>query len=174
MKTHLLSIIMLLGAFTQTYASESLPLSSGNPRSSEPLFLGKFLPANEAFQASAWRSDSRLFVGFKNAPGYYLHRHQFALESRDPSASFGELEIPPGELVVHSQLGKLYVFYDKVVLSAPIALGSEDIGPLAISVTFQGCSDDGLCYPPAQTELEAFAGSAPATFASGRLTTGDL
>ncbi|GHA96252.1 protein-disulfide reductase DsbD domain-containing protein [Modicisalibacter luteus] len=172
MRTHLrkylLSFIIVLAAFTQTYASETLPLGSGKAQSSEPLFLGKFLPVKEAFQARAWRSDGRLFVGFKNAPGYYLHRHQFALESRDPSVSFGELEVPPGEPVDHPQLGKIHVFYDKVVLSAPIASESEDIGPLTTMVTFQGCSDEGLCYPQAQTELQAFAGSAPATFASGQ------
>ncbi|TDX31660.1 thiol:disulfide interchange protein DsbD [Modicisalibacter xianhensis] len=171
MRKRLLSII-LLAAFTQAHASEGLRLDSDKRRNVEHLFLGKFLPVNEAFQASAWRNDGKVFVGFENAPGYYLHRHQFALESRDPLVSFGELEIPPGELVVHPQLGEIYVFYNQVVLSAPIVSESADTGPLAITVTFQGCSDDGLCYPPAQTELEAFAGSVPVTFASGQLPDG--
>lgn len=163
-----LFLMFLLFAGPQAYASQGQSLSSDQPKSFGNPFLGKFLPVNQAFQASTWLSDGRLYVGFENAPGYYLHRHQFALESRDPAVSFGELDIPPGEFVVHPQLGDMYVFYNQVVFSAPIESASTDTGPLAITVTFQGCSDDGLCYPPAQVELEAFAGSPPATFSSSQ------
>lgn len=156
-----------LVAVAQASASEGLSLRSGQRDSvfTDPL-LGKFLPVHQAFQASTWLSAGRLYVGFENAPGYYLHRHQFALGSRGPTVSFGELDIPPGEFVAHPHLGDMYVFYDQVVLSAPIEPASADTGPLAITVTFQGCSDDGLCYPPAQVELEAFAGSPPASFSA--------
>lgn len=169
MRAASLLLMLLFLIVGQSAASEELFADNGKHGLFNDPVLGKFLPVNQAFQASAWRSDSSIFVRFKNAPGYYLHRHQFALESLDPSASFGELEIPPGELVIHPQLGKLYVFYDQVVLSAPIVSESEDIGSVAISVTFQGCSDEGLCYLPAQIELEAFFDSAPATVDSGNL-----
>ena len=158
--------LLLLFMAGQAPASESFPWSRSQGKGFADPSLGKFLPVNEAFQASAWRSDGRLYVGFLNAPGYYLHRHQFALESRDPTASFGELGLPPGELIKHPHLGEMYVFYDKVVFSAPTEAAGTDAGPLAITVTFQGCSDDGLCYPPAQVDLEALLGSPPAVFAS--------
>ncbi|MFC3284951.1 protein-disulfide reductase DsbD domain-containing protein [Litchfieldella rifensis] len=126
---------------------------------------GNFLPVNDAFRASAWRDDERVYVGFINAEDYYLHRHQFALDSRDPGVSFGELALPPGEPMVHASLGEIHVFYDQVVFSAPIEAAKADTKPLAITVTFQGCSDRGLCYPPEQIELEAFYGSPPGAFA---------
>ena len=152
MKKHILFIFLLL-AGPQAYASQGQSLGNDQLKSFGDPFLGKFLPVSQAFQASTWRSDGRVYVGFVNAPGYYLHRHQFALESRDPAVSFGELDIPPGKFVVHPHLGDMYVFYNQVVFSAPIESASTDTGPLAIMVTFQGCSDDGLCYPPAQVEL---------------------
>lgn len=171
MKKHIFFVLLLLAA-PQAYASPGQSLSSDQLKSFGHPFLGKFLPVNQAFQASTWRSDKRLYVGFESAPGYYLHRHQFALESREPTASFGELKIPPGKFVKHPHLGDMYVFYDQVVFSAPIESASADTGTLAITVRFQGCSDEGLCYPPAQVELEAFAGSPPATFSTSQSPVG--
>lgn len=165
MKKRMLLLLLLFMA-GQASASERLPWSSNQGKGFADPSLGKFLPVHEAFQASAWRNDGRLYVGFKNATGYYLHRHQFALESRDPAVNFGELKVPPGELIEHPQLGAMYVFYDKVVFSAPIEASGTDPGPLAFTVAFQGCSDEGLCYSPAQVDLEAYPGSPPVFFAS--------
>jgi len=165
MRVAFLLLTILPFVVAQAAASEGLGFLTGTDKRgafSDPV-LSKFLPVNQAFQANAWWDDGRLYVGFRNAEGYYLHRHQFALESRDSTVSFGELELPPGELVVHEYLGEIYVFYGSVMFSAPIETTEADIGgPLAITVTFQGCSDGGLCYPPAQIDLEAFSGSPPA------------
>lgn len=125
-----------------------------------------FLPAKDAFRASAWRDDKRLYVGFIIAEDYYLHRHQFALDSRSTDVSFGELALPPGEPMVHASLGEIYVFYDQVVVSAPIEASGAAAEPLAITVAFQGCSDQGLCYPPDQVELDVLHRSPPAAFAT--------
>lgn len=167
MKKHILFIFLLIAGF-KAYASQDQLLGNDQLKNFGNSFIGKFLPVKQAFQASAWRSEGRLYVGLENAPGYYLHRHQFALESRDPTVSLGELDIPPGEFVTHPHLGDMYVFYNQVVFSAPFESVSADAAPLAITVTFQGCSDEGLCYPPAQIELEAFAGSPPAIFAASQ------
>lgn len=146
-------------------AGGEFPMGRGKSKPFNDPVHGRFLPANEAFRASAWRDDERVYVGFINAEDYYLHRHQFAFDSRDPGVSFGELALPPGELMMHASLGEIYVFYDRVVISAPIEATQADTKPLAITVSFQGCSDQGLCYPPEQIELEAFYGSPPAAFA---------
>jgi thiol:disulfide interchange protein DsbD len=125
-----------------------------------------FLPATEAFRTTAWRDDDRVYVGFTVAEDYYLHRHQFAIESLSRSINFGELALPPGEPMSHASLGDINVFYNLVLVSAPIEASETVIGPLAVVVTFQGCSDQGLCYPPEQVELISPYGSPPATFAT--------
>ncbi|SHF59694.1 MULTISPECIES: protein-disulfide reductase DsbD N-terminal domain-containing protein [Halomonadaceae] len=68
--------------------------------------------------------------------------------------------------MVHASLGEIRVFHDRVVFSAPIEASGATREPLTITVTFQGCSDRGLCYPPEQVELEALHGSPPAAFAT--------
>ncbi|BCA90884.1 hypothetical protein HMSLTHF_06590 [Vreelandella aquamarina] len=64
----------------------------------------------------------------------------------------------------HASLGDINVFYNQVLVSAPIEASETVIGPLAVVVTFQGCSDQGLCYPPEQVELVSPYGSPPAAF----------
>ena len=164
MKTILASLLVLLFVATPVAAREGMPLGGDNSNPFSDPAQRKFLPAKEAFRASAWRDDERVYVGFLNAKDYYLHRHQFALDSRAPDISVGELAIPPGERMVHASLGEIRVFYDRVVLSAPIEASDAATEPLAITVTFQGCSDQGLCYPPQPVALDALHGSPPAAF----------
>jgi thiol:disulfide interchange protein DsbD len=123
-----------------------------------------FLPVSEAFTPSAWHDGETLFVGFENAEGYYLYRHQFAVEAADNAVTLGDLQLPPGEAKTDEFLGDVNVFYDKVVFEVPL-IGEVPPGPLALDLTFQGCADAGLCYPPETLELLAAQGSPPAAFA---------
>ncbi|WP_348826612.1 protein-disulfide reductase DsbD [Halomonas sp. RT37] len=123
----------------------------------------EFLPVNEAFTASAWHDGDRLYIGMQNADGYYLYRHRFSLELPGEPDALGELSLPPGEAKTDEFLGDVNVFYDQVVFSAPLADTRQ--GPLDIALTFQGCADAGLCYPPERLELAAAQSEPPATFA---------
>ncbi|TFH87490.1 thiol:disulfide interchange protein [Billgrantia azerbaijanica] len=166
-------LLVLLFVATPIAARGEFPVGGDQSHPFSDPVQRKFLPAQEAFQASAWRDDERLYVGFIIAEDYYLHRHRFALESRSLGVSFGELALPPGEPMVHASLGEIYVFHDQVVVSAPIEASDAAAEPMAITVTFQGCSDRGLCYPPEQIELDALYGSPPAAFDSPPRDTGD-
>ncbi|WP_111414222.1 protein-disulfide reductase DsbD [Billgrantia lactosivorans] len=126
----------------------------------------EFLPVMEAFQPSAWHDGETLYVGFENAEGYYLYRHRLEVESRDEALEIGEPDIPDGEFKSDEFLGDVYVFYDRVVFEAPLEGDAE--GPLDVTVTFQGCADAGLCYPPERVELQAPASAMPAAFADWR------
>lgn len=121
---------------------------------------GDFLPVREAFQPSAWHDGDTLFVGFENAEGYYLYRHRFAVE--DDDGVLEEPELPDGEAKSDEFLGDVNVFYDRVVFEVPL---TKDVsGPLAFTLTYQGCADAGLCYPPERVEMQAAEGSPPAAF----------
>ncbi|MFG6158213.1 protein-disulfide reductase DsbD [Halomonas sp. 1390] len=123
----------------------------------------QFLPVHEAFQPSAWHDGETLYVGFENADGYYLYRHQFEVASEVAGLSLGEPDLPPGEAKSDEFLGDVNVFYDSVVFQSALAPGHQ--GPLEMTLTFQGCADAGLCYPPERVELTAREGEAPARFA---------
>lgn len=123
-----------------------------------------FLPVLEAFQPRAWHDGETLHVGVENAEGYYLYRHQFAIETAVAGLELGDPELPPGMAKRDEFLGDVNVFYDSVVFEVPIEPGHK--GPLDITLTFQGCADAGLCYPPEQVELTAPESDAPAAFAA--------
>ncbi|WP_275289024.1 protein-disulfide reductase DsbD [Halomonas elongata] len=121
-----------------------------------------FLPVMEAFQPSVWHDGDTLKIGFENAEGYYLYRHRFDVATRNADATLGTLELPPGEPKTDEFLGEVNVYYDRVVLEAP--LDTPHQGPLDLTLTFQGCADAGLCYPPETIELQAPESQAPAAF----------
>ncbi|MDR5907316.1 protein-disulfide reductase DsbD [Franzmannia qiaohouensis] len=123
-----------------------------------------FLPVHEAFEASAWLDDDTLYVGMQSADDYYLYRHRFEIESLDDDVTLGEPLIPPGEAHSDEFFGDVYVFYQPVVLEIPLENGSPE--SLAFALTFQGCADAGLCYPPERITLEAMPGSPPGVFAN--------
>lgn len=126
----------------------------------------EFLPVDQAFHAYAWHDDERVYVGIRNQPGYYLYRHRFGLESRQPGITLGPLRTPPGQFKQDQYLGDVHVFYDQVEISAPLA-GSDDFvpgAPIPITLSFQGCADAGLCYPPEHWTLTAKAGPPPAAY----------
>ncbi|GGX90804.1 thiol:disulfide interchange protein DsbD [Litchfieldella qijiaojingensis] len=160
---HRLSILLCCLLMLVPATSQAQWFSSGSNKD-------EFLPVLEAFQASAWHDDDTLYVGFENAEGYYLYRHRFNVESLDDGTKLGEPILPPGEFKSDEFLGDVYVFYDQVVFEVPFE-GNPD-GALPFAVTFQGCADAGLCYPPERITLDALPGSAPAVFADWTLDTG--
>ncbi|CAM3917473.1 protein-disulfide reductase DsbD [Vreelandella rituensis] len=121
-----------------------------------------FLPVMQAFQPSAWHDGETLYVGMQSAEGYYLYRHQFAVESLDKAVTLGEPQLPEGNFTTDEFLGDVYVFRDTLVFETP--LQDSHSGPFELQLTFQGCADAGLCYPPERTTLQAAQTGAPPAF----------
>lgn len=127
----------------------------------------QFLAVDQAFHAYAWHDGERVYVGMRNEPGHYLYRHRFALESRQPGVTLGTLDLPPGEFKHDPYLGDVHVFHDRVEISAPLSKvedAADTHRSIPITLTFQGCADAGLCYPPEHWKLEAKAGPPPAAY----------
>ncbi|QPL44532.1 protein-disulfide reductase DsbD [Halomonas sp. A40-4] len=122
-----------------------------------------FLPVLEAFQPTAWHDGDTLFVGVEVADGYYLYRHQFAVESLTNNVRLGMAELPEGTFTNDEFMGDVYIFRDQVVMEAP--LESDFSGPLDVDFTFQGCADAGLCYPPETIALKATESQPPRAYA---------
>lgn len=139
-----------------------LPLSANAQWFSSSSNQDEFLPVMEAFQPTAWHDGDTLYIGMDIADEYYLYRHQFAVVSQTEDVSLGDPIIPQGTFTNDEFMGDVYVFRDQVVFEVP--LGAPYSGPLNIALTFQGCADAGLCYPPEQTTLEASETQPPSQF----------
>jgi thiol:disulfide interchange protein DsbD len=128
-----------------------------------------FLDPEAAFAESAAMVDPlTLDMHWRIAPGYYMYQDRFEVriedargglllfrrsdltpadaESRTPAWA-DALRLPRGRIKYDPTFEKdMEVFHGGVTLRAALRPGAE--GPLRVSVTGQGCADEGLCYPP--------------------------
>lgn len=117
----------------------------------------EFLKVDQAFQAEASRLDNELIVRFVIAPGYYLYRDQFRFKAE--GVSFGVPQYPEGILKHDEYLGEQIVYFNHVEVRVPIASGPSGF---ELKLTFQGCAEAGLCYPPTTRSFAINGGAATA------------
>ncbi|MBR9923487.1 MAG: protein-disulfide reductase DsbD [Gammaproteobacteria bacterium] len=122
-----------------------------------------FLPVLEAFQPTAWHDGNAIYIGVDIADDYYLYRHQFSVSSKTDAVSLDEPLLPQGTFTTDEFMGDVYVFRDRLVFKTPFTPAYS--GPINIELTFQGCADAGLCYPPETLSLDASESSPPSAFA---------
>jgi len=117
----------------------------------------EFLKVDEAFVISATLADDgALKVRWDMPDGYYLYRHQFDFSAKHPQQlTLGEAQIPAGKQKVDEYFGEVEVYYHSA--EAVVPLESKPGVNTQIGVTYQGCADAGLCYPP-ETKWFAYDG----------------
>jgi thiol:disulfide interchange protein DsbD len=93
------------------------------------------------------------------AAGYYLYRDRIRLNNV-PDGS-GSLVKPAGDHKKDPTIGDTEVFHDAVTVVATAP------GARAITVTWQGCADAGLCYPPQTREIELASSAAQSATTTG-------
>src|SRR5690606_18327246 len=100
------------------------------------------LRAEEAFQFSVEHSEpDAVALRWQIADGYYLYRDH--LEAKDGSTGEPvELQTQPGVVeTADSNFGPSEVYYHETT-----ALLAD--APRQVTVTYQGCKKDSICYPP--------------------------
>ncbi len=124
---------------------------------------GDFLKVDQAFKPSVERSDAQhVLLRFVNAEGYYLYRHRFQFKVEPAQVSLGQVQLPAGKQHHDEYFGDTEVYYNIVDLEIP--LNNPARQPYTLVVTYQGCADKGLCYPPETRRFDIDGGAAtPAT-----------
>ena len=124
-----------------------------------PAFGGRqqpaFLPPDQAFALEVQVQNSHtLQASFTITPGYYLYRDKVSFTTDDNATKIASVNLPAGELKHDPNFGDTYVFHQP--FQAGIALNRT--GDAATSITlkafYQGCSDQGLCYPVQEKTLK--------------------
>ena len=115
----------------------------------------EFLSADQAFVFSAsLDKDGNLQANWHMPDGYYLYRHRFEFKTTpDSGFAFGNPEIPNGKVKVDDYFGEVQVYYHDVAVRVPVTRIAADAKTLVATVTYQGCADRGLCYPPQTKHL---------------------
>ncbi|MYF51763.1 MAG: protein-disulfide reductase DsbD, partial [Gammaproteobacteria bacterium] len=120
----------------------------------------EFLPVDEAFALSTETADDGALLAHWDMPdGYYLYRHRFDFTLKDPEAAvLGPVELPPGKDKVDEYFGAVEVYYHRVQARVPVR---DAQGPVEVGVSYQGCAEAGLCYPPERRWVVVDAAFAP-------------
>ena len=125
------------------------------------------LPVEQAFRFRTELLDPfTLKVLWRIAPGYYLYRHTLGAETTSATVQLGSPVLPPGQPKVDEEYGDTLVFFDEVAMTVPLTRSSPDARSLPLTIRFQGCKQDSICYPPqavaTTVELPAAVGAASA------------
>lgn len=99
-----------------------------------------FLDVEDVFRVEApVVAGDTVRVGAEIAPGYYVYRHQLELVAEGAEIP---LLLPTGQKITDEFFGDTEVYRDTLEF---------DIGATAATTAtlhWQGCADDGICYPP--------------------------
>jgi thiol:disulfide interchange protein DsbD len=172
---HIAAALLLLAALPYTP-----PANSGQPAAGATgidAILGSartsgddFLPPEQAFRFDAIAEGSdRVRLNWEIAEGYYLYRARIRVKTTSPSVQLGAPQFPTGQIKTDEYFGKQEVYHHELIVTLPIARASGGALDLPLEVTYQGCADAGLCYPPQTRTLSVrLSGASPAAGGSGR------
>lgn len=106
-----------------------------------------FLPPNKAFAFSAQAVDAQTVrLHWDIAPGYHLYKDRITVQTEAPATVWKALQLPPGKDEFDPTFNKTMAVYRGAV---DVAVHLTRGAPLIdLTVGWQGCADDGLCYSP--------------------------
>jgi thioredoxin:protein disulfide reductase len=108
-----------------------------------------FLQPDEAFRLSALAQGSdRVQLSWQIAEGYYLYRARIKVTSPSTQAQLGTAQMPDGQVKNDEYFGRQEVYHHELRATVPVARAAGGLLALPLEVTYQGCADKGLCYPP--------------------------
>jgi thiol:disulfide interchange protein len=106
------------------------------------------LPAEQAFHFEAIAQDAHhLLLRWTMPKGYYLYRDQTTLSLQNAPQLTLAPTWPAGTLHQDAHFGNTTVYFDEVDLPVTVNGDVSALKSLALTASFQGCQDGGLCYP---------------------------
>ena len=132
-----------------------------------PLNLGQgqpeFLDPEEAFQFFAEVDDAKIALSWDIAPGYYLYKERFKVTASQVGTSVIFTDMPAGEMKDDPEFGRVEIYRDRVELAALVSNDATKAIDTSVEVTYQGCAEDGICYPPIKKPLAVKVSTTPGT-----------
>jgi thioredoxin:protein disulfide reductase len=107
-----------------------------------------FLPPDVAFHVMAANEGKTLRIRWVLADGYYLYAHKMDIKAESPDLVLSVPVYPRGIVKTDAYFGSQEIYRQQVEVTVPYSRIDAGAHPLQIKVTYQGCADAGLCYPP--------------------------
>lgn len=141
-------------AVTTAVATSSSPLDKLTNLSRELGFSNddnEFLDPDVAFRPTITASENgaSLVVRWDIEDGYYLYRDKFriALDAGE-GVTLQDAQFPAGEFKEDETFGRVEVYHHLAEARVPLSRSQTDATTLRIKLSYQGCAEAGICYPP--------------------------
>ncbi len=103
------------------------------------------LSADEAFNLRASAVNNQIILDWDIAKDYYLYREKIKISAAIP-AQLGKIEFPQAKIKNDEFFGKVGIYRDQIRVTIPVL--QSGLKSVLLNVTYQGCADMGVCYPP--------------------------
>lgn len=108
------------------------------------------LPVDQAYLFNFDQKGNALSLNWQMPEaGYYLYQDRFSVKI-EGDAELGELLYPEGTPHFDDFFGEQQVYFDQVSLTLPIKQAANNT---ELTITYQGCLDKVLCYPPTKQKV---------------------
>jgi thiol:disulfide interchange protein DsbD len=119
-----------------------------------------FLPPDVAFRVGASVVDaSNMRLRWVIADGYYLYKQKIEVKAESPDLVLGVPQLPQGVMKTDPYLGRQEIYTQQFEAQVPYSRNDFGAHPIQVKVTYQGCAEAGLCYPPITRVLFPVAGT---------------
>jgi thiol:disulfide interchange protein DsbD len=160
---------MKMRTFAGLMASLALMAGLASVASAKPWWMrgmdskeSDFLPPDVAFRVSARTEGTLVRVRWVIADGYYLYRRRIDIKAESPDLVFTAPVLPKGTLKTDGFLGTQEIYQQQVEATVTYTRYDGGAHPMQVKVTYQGCAEAGLCYPPITKVLFPEQAPAPA------------
>lgn len=117
-----------------------------------------FLPVDGALPFSHRTDDGAVVLSWDIAPEHYLYKSRIQVTPVTEGVTLGEPEFSlPGTLTEDEFFGEMMVFFDPVDARVAVNL-PEGVREAELQVSYQGCANAGLCYPPQTQDVLYYPG----------------
>ncbi len=151
--------ILTLISFILLFSSASSYALTGN----SSLGFGKnlftdseFLPVDEAFRFNSSIENGKLVLSWDIEDEYYLYKERLLFKIDEAKGQLGTPNYSQkGDLKDDPNFGKVTVFHNQLTIDLPVTVSpnSDSGNELLIQISYQGCAEAGLCYPPQNKEI---------------------
>ncbi|KAF0096492.1 MAG: thiol:disulfide interchange protein DsbD [Rhodospirillaceae bacterium] len=112
-----------------------------------------FLTADQAFELHVTREAAgAVFLNWTIREGYYLYRDKILAHANGDGSDL-PLETSPGIVKDDPTFGSSEIYF-RLAKAVLTSTALQSVAPGAtIAITYQGCQDGGICYPPVTKQL---------------------
>ena len=116
---------------------------------------GEILEPDQAFRFDALIEDGNTILArWDITPGHYLYKDKFRFTlTQADGVSLGQAQLPKGEEKDDEFFGRIEVYHDPIEVRLPLQRENLEPTEVTLLVSYQGCAEIGICYPPQKKSL---------------------